>query len=141
MEMSGKKPTSSHSSVQAVRSPCVRAFHEMKARLRFVDIRNNALRVQRFPSASLTLTCVTILLLASTSQLSFYCFLFFLLPAETQRFLRKESLLYWSLFRKCFTLILNKSLSCPDITPTHLQLHRLSNNKMQARLIQILLIS
>lgn len=49
-EMSGKKTTSLHSSVQGVYSVCIRAFHQMKAWLRFVDIRNNVLRVPKFPS-------------------------------------------------------------------------------------------
>lgn len=58
----GGKPTSLHSSVQGVYSVCIHAFHQMKAWLRFVDIRNNAHRVPRFPYASLPPKCFTILL-------------------------------------------------------------------------------
>lgn len=64
-----KKSTSLHSYVQGVYSVCIHAFHQMKAWLRFVEIRNNALRVPRFPSASLPPKCFTILLIASPPHL------------------------------------------------------------------------
>lgn len=45
-----KETTSLHSSVQVVYSVCIRAFHQMKAWLRFVDIRNIMLSgCQGFP--------------------------------------------------------------------------------------------
>lgn len=53
---------------RGVYSVCIHAFHQMKAWLRFVDIRNNALRVPRFPSAALAPKCFTILLIAGTSE-------------------------------------------------------------------------
>lgn len=46
----GENPTSLRSAVQGVFSVCIRAFHQMKARLRIVDIRNIALGAPRFPS-------------------------------------------------------------------------------------------
>lgn len=66
----GKKDKFTELGTGCVYSVCIHAFHQMKAWLRFVDVRNNALSMPRFPLCISPPKCFTILLIAGTPYLS-----------------------------------------------------------------------